>query len=87
MRRKSPERMGSIEIAVEEAPLLPDDWDDPVPVSTIVSGSPTRLVLFRMPLTHRGETAGELAEWVWATLIEQCAEICLCRPEDLDPRA
>ncbi|CAN5190088.1 hypothetical protein BH09ACT10_BH09ACT10_15260 [soil metagenome] len=86
MRRKNGERLQYIEIAVEEAPLLPEDWDEEVPLSTIVPGPMTRLVLFRMPMTQRGSHPDEISEWVWATLLERCAEICVCQPEELDPR-
>jgi hypothetical protein len=42
-----------VEFAVEETPLVPDDWDAAtVPLASLVRGSggtPTRLVLFRRP--------------------------------------
>lgn len=79
----------TVEVAVEEAPLLPKDWADDVPVSTVVAGtgtSPTRVVLFRLPMAHRSTTDLELLDLVWATVLDRLSEIWHISPDDLDPR-
>ena len=49
--------LGLVEFAVEETPMVPDDWDaDTVPLASLVrgtGGAPTRLVLFRRPIELR----------------------------------
>ena len=61
------DRLGLVEYAVEDAPLVPDDWSTTtVPLSSLVRGSgsePTRLVLFRRPIEHRAETRTDLEAW------------------------
>ena len=49
--------LGLVEYAVEDTPMLPDDWgDETVPLSSLVRGkgqAATRLVIFRRPIEHR----------------------------------
>lgn len=87
------DRLGLIEFAVEETPIVPedgaDDWaDDIVPLASLVRGSgttPTRLVLFRRPIELRCETRAELAAMVLDVLAEQLAELLGIPPEEVDP--
>ncbi len=83
-------RLGLVEYAVEDAPVLPDDWgDETVPLSSLVhgrSGAPTRLVLFRRPIEHRCLTRFDLEAMVLAIVVEQVAELLGLPPEDVDPR-
>lgn len=77
----------TVEVAVEEAPLLPEDWTDEVPLSTIVRNTgATRVVLFRLPMTHRSSTDLELLDRVWTTVLDRLGEIWHMSPDDLDPR-
>lgn len=77
----------TVEFAVEEAPLLPQDWSDDVPLSTLVtSPGVTRVVLFRLPMAHRSTNDLELLDVVWTTVLGRLAEIWHVPPEDLDPR-
>lgn len=77
----------TVEFAVEEAPLLPEDWDDDVPLSTLVTGPGiTRVVLFRLPMTHRSSTELELLDLLWTTVLDRLGEIWHMSPDDLDPR-
>lgn len=77
----------TVEIAVEEAPLLPEDWSDDVPLSTLVAGNGiTRVVLFRLPMTHRSATELELLDLLWTTVLDRLGEIWHMSPDDLDPR-
>lgn len=82
--------LGLIEFAVEETPLVPDDWEaDTVPLASLVPGSggkPTRLVLFRRPIELRAEGRAELSAMVLTVLVEQMSELLGRPPEEIDPR-
>ncbi len=82
--------LASVDVAVEEAPVLPDDWAAPtVPLASVVpdeTGGRTRLVLFRRPIELRAETTEDLGALVLTVLVEQVAELLGRRPEDIDPR-
>jgi predicted Zn-dependent protease with MMP-like domain len=82
--------LGLVEFAVEETPLVPDDWDaDTVPLATLVRGSgssPTRLVLFRRPIELRCESRAELSAMVLTVLVEQVSELLGKEPDEIDPR-
>ena len=82
--------LGLVEFAVEETPMMPDDWDaDTVPLATLVpgaGGAPTRLVLFRRPIELRAEGRTELSAMVLTVLVEQVSELLGRPPEEIDPR-
>jgi hypothetical protein len=82
--------LGLVEFAVEETPMVPDDWEaDTVPLATLVRGSgvaPTRLVLFRRPIELRAEGRSELSAMVLTVLVEQVSELLGRPPEEIDPR-
>jgi len=82
--------LGLVEFAVEETPLVPDDWTaDTVPLATLVRGTgaaPTRLVLFRRPIELRAEGRTELTALVLTVLVEQVSELLGRPPEEIDPR-
>ncbi len=84
------DRLGLVEYAVEDAPLIPDDWSTTtVPLSSLVRGSgakPTRLVLFRRPIEHRAETRDDLEALVLTVVVEQVAELLGIDAEQVDPR-
>ena len=81
--------LGLVEFAVEEIPMLPEDWtSSTVPLATLVpatSSSPTRLVLFRRPIELRCDTTEELEALVRTVLVEQVAELLGRSPEEIDP--
>jgi hypothetical protein len=81
--------LGLVEFAVEEIPLIPDDWDsDTVPLASLVRGSgsaPTRLVLFRRPIELRSESRGDLSAMVLTVLVEQVSELLGRPPEEIHP--
>lgn len=83
------DQLGLIEFAVEETPIVPDDWESgTVPLGSLVRGSgstPTRLVLFRRPVELRCETRADLEVMVHTVLVEQVAELLGLPPEDVDP--
>jgi hypothetical protein len=70
--------LGLVEYAVEDTPMLPDDWGDAtVPLSSLVrgrGGEPTRLVLFRRPIEHRAGDRAELEALVHTLLVEQVGD-------------
>jgi predicted Zn-dependent protease with MMP-like domain len=76
-----------VEIVVEEAPLLPPEWTDDVPLSivTTVAGG-HRVLLFRIPITHRCLTDRDLEDVVWSVILDRLAEVWHMSPDDLDPR-
>ena len=82
--------LGLVEYAVEDTPLLPDDWgEETVPLSSLIRGTgsePTRLVLFRRPIEHRCESRAELDALVLTLVVEQVAELLGLAPEEIDPR-
>lgn len=84
------DRLGLMEYAVEDAPVIPDDWEPgSVPLASLVRGTgghPTRLVVFRRPIEHRCEDRDELADMVLAVVVEQVAELLGIPAEDVDPR-
>jgi predicted Zn-dependent protease with MMP-like domain len=84
------DELGTVEFAVEEAPLLPEDWSAAtVPLSSVVRGTgeqPTRLVIFRRPIELRSETTADLGALVLTVLVEQVSELLGRRPEEVDPR-
>ena len=83
------DRLGVVEFAVEETPIVPGDWtSDTVPLASLVRGTgptPTRIVLFRRPIELRCETRSDLNAMVLAVLVEQVAELLGLRPEEVDP--
>lgn len=82
------QHLGLVEYAVEDAPMLPDDWGDAtVPLSSLVrgkGGEPTRLVLFRRPIEHRAETRVDLEALVHTVVVEQLAELLNLTPDQVD---
>ena len=83
------DHLGLVEYAVEDTPLVPDDWDAGVPLASVVRGqgaTPSRLVLFRRPLEHRADTREELRALVLTVVVEQVAELLGMDPDDVDPR-
>ncbi|EFQ82669.1 hypothetical protein HMPREF0063_11878 [Aeromicrobium marinum DSM 15272] len=76
-----------VDIVVEEAPLLPQEWDERVPTSVVAHHhDPTRLVLYRLPMAQVAITHDDLADLVWRTVLDGLAEIWHVPPESLDPR-
>lgn len=84
------DRLGLVEYAVEDAPLIPDDWaTGTVPLSSLVRGTggdPTRIVLFRRPIEHRCENRTDLEAMVLTIVVEQVAELLGIDADEVDPR-
>lgn len=76
-----------IDVVVEEAPLLPTGWDDPVPTSAMVrTADAARVILYRLPLTKRCHSLAEVEDLTWRSIIDRLAEIWEVSPDDIDPR-
>jgi hypothetical protein len=76
-----------VEVAVEEAPLLPPEWTDDVPLSIVVPDAEgSRVVLFRIPIAQRCASDEDLEELVWSVVLDRLAEVWHISPDDLDPR-
>jgi hypothetical protein len=76
-----------VQVVVEEAPLLPPEWTDDVPLS-IIAPDPegARVVLFRIPIAQRCSSNDDLEDLVWSVVLDRLAEVWHMSPDDLDPR-
>jgi len=79
---------GLLEFGVEDVPPSdPAPWEHGVPLGRVLPGeygAPTRVVLYRRPVTQRaGED--ELAELVRDILAEQVGHLLSIRPDEIDP--
>lgn len=87
------DRLGDVELAVEEVPVLPAGWaDGSVPLASYVEATQRgnqstrpRLVLFRRPLEHRAEGPLELETLLLTVLVEQVAEVLGIPAEEVHP--
>lgn len=82
------DQLGLVEFAVEETPIVPDDWGETVPLASLVRGSgatPSRIVLFRRPIELRAETRSDLEAMVHVVLVEQVSELLGIPPDEVDP--
>lgn len=83
------DRLGDLELAVEEVPVLPRSWaGTSVPLASYVERTAEtgpRLVLFRRPLEHRAETLAELETLVLTVIVEQIADVLGIPAEDVHP--
>jgi predicted Zn-dependent protease with MMP-like domain len=76
-----------VEIVVEEAPLLPPEWTDDVPLSIVTAvADGHRVMLFRIPIMQRCLTTADLEDLVWSVILDGLAEVWHMSPDDLDPR-
>jgi predicted Zn-dependent protease with MMP-like domain len=85
-----PDELGDVEFAVEDTPVVPEDWTAPtVPLASLVQREgrrAPRVVVFRRPLELRAESTADLAALVHAVVVEQVAELLGREPEEIDPR-
>jgi hypothetical protein len=82
------DHLGLVEYAVEDTPQMPDDWDGPAPLASLVRGSggqAAKLVVFRRPLELRAQGRAELTALMAHVLAEQIAELLGVLPQDVDP--
>lgn len=76
-----------VEVAIEESPMLPPQWSEPVPRS-IVNPAPGgyRIVIYRRPIIDRAVSAEQVEDAVWTVLLHRLGEVWHHHPDDLDPR-
>lgn len=90
IERRWHRELGLLEFAVEEMPLVPDDWEAAaVPLASLVRGygaTPSRLVVFRRPIELRCDDRADLSALVLTVLVEQVSELLGRSPEEIDPR-
>lgn len=84
--------LDSVELGVEEAPLLPEGWEgSEVPLSSVVQapdrGQRPRIVLFRLPIMARSTGPTSLTEVVHTLVVEQLADLWNRDVDDIDPRS
>lgn len=83
------DRLGDVELAVEEVPVIPAGWSEAtVPLASYVDRTATsrpRLVLFRRPLEHRAETLLDLESLLLTVIVEQVAEVLGIPAEEVHP--
>lgn len=65
------------------APLLDQDG---MPLAEVISGTPTRIIFYRHPITIRCTDGDQLEALVLDVLIEEVAELVGVDPEDVDER-
>jgi hypothetical protein len=82
------EELAHVELAVEEAPVLPPGWlGDTVPLASVVRrGEAARLVVFRRPIELRVLNDSDLAALVLTVVVEQVSELLGRPPQEIDPR-
>ena len=90
------DELGRVELAVEEAPVLPEGWDEStVPLASVVRRRPqvpdgasdtVRLVVFRRPIELRATTPEDLSALILTVVVEQVAELLGRPPHEVDPR-
>ena len=90
------DELGRVELAVEEAPVLPEGWDEStVPLASVVrpgaehaGAEPdrVRLVVFRRPIELRAATPEDLSALILTVVVEQVAELLGRSPHEVDPR-
>lgn len=83
----------TIQFAVEEVPPSdPAPWERGVVLGRGFSaepraGLPSRIIIYRQPVSSRADGEEELAELVRQVVVEQVAQMLGRRPEDIDPTA
>lgn len=84
-----PETLATIQLGVEEVPMLPDGWSpETVPLASFIEatpGNPARVVLLRRPIEHRAETREDLEILIFTVLVEQVAEVLGISPDEVHP--
>lgn len=76
-----------VDVVVEDVPLLPVGWDEPIPQGAVVrTPRGQRLILYRLPITLRCSSREQLDELLWTVVLRHLAEIWQVDPDDIDPR-
>lgn len=76
-----------VDVVVEDVPLLPSLWDEPVPLGAVVrETTPVRVVVYRVPISQRCSSEPELRDMAWTAVLDGLSEVWSIPPEKLDPR-
>lgn len=76
-----------VDVVVEEAPLLPPEWTDPVPLSLVARQyEPVRVIVYRLPVAGRCRSDDELTDLVWEVVLDGLSQVWHVPPDKLDPR-
>ncbi|KQY58541.1 hypothetical protein ASD11_02455 [Aeromicrobium sp. Root495] len=84
-----------VDVVVEDVPLLPPEWTDDVPLSSVArppasaeagTQDSARIVLYRLPIVGRSVGPLDLEDLVWRVVLDRLAEVWHVSPDDLDPR-
>lgn len=89
LRRHLPGLLDRVEFAVEDTPLLPDDWSAEVPLGTHVQpgrASHAQVVVYRLPVLQRAHDRADTADLVLDVLVDELADLLGRDPGTLDPR-
>ncbi|OKL46531.1 hypothetical protein BSR29_06625 [Boudabousia liubingyangii] len=85
-------QLNQVEVVVEEAPRSdPAPWErDSIRLGRAFSadrkaGLPSRIVLFRLPISDRCDGPAGLSELIRLVLVENLSALFGCSPEDIDP--
>ena len=77
----------AVEVVVEDVPLLPYGWDEPVPLGQVIrETTPIRVVAYRLPISQRADDPEMLKDIAWTAVLDGLAEVWSVPPESLDPR-
>lgn len=80
-------RLPVVEVVIDHVPILPEQWDDRVPLCSVFESDTARqLVVFRRPHLDRAANLHELTELTWSSILYQLAQVWHSRVADLDPR-
>lgn len=80
--------LGEVEFGAEDVPVIPPDWDEPVPLGALTRpepGRPGRIVVFRRPVEVRAKAGEERAALVNEVLVEHVAELLGRDADEIDP--
>lgn len=89
LRRHVGARLDGVDVGVEEVPVLPEDWEQEVPMSAHLPARgrrPARIVVYRMPVGARARGRAETVSLVLDLLVEEAADLLGRDPDELDPR-
>lgn len=87
LRRHLEAEPDRIEVIVEDVPMIPPEWEDPVPLSSLTR-EPTisRIAVYRMPVAAAAADQDDLIELIWRVVLDRLAEVWRISPDDIDPR-
>lgn len=89
LRSRFDDDLDGVEVAVQDVPLLPGDFDGRIPLAGLAqpsTASEGRIVLFRLPISRRTRGRQELEDLVFSLIVEQLAALWDRDVDEIDPR-